>query len=95
MAHRVVEDAVEYRNSPFTLVFTVNMGMEESKVVCAMLGNAARALVNSIKKNDIITMEGDFVSGDRVGIDHPSILAVERILMKEHAALGRNFSMYA
>ena len=92
---RVRDAAVMYRESPFTIIFTVNMGMEESVVPCAMIGDAARVLINSIKKNDILTMDGEFMPGDKLGIDYPNVFAVERILLSEHAANGRNLNMYA
>lgn len=75
------------------LTFNTAMGMERSIVPCAMIGDGARVLINSIKKNDIITMDGDFMPGSRVGLEYPNFFAVERILMSGQAAIGRNLNI--
>jgi hypothetical protein len=91
---RVVQDAVVYRESPFTITFNVNL-LNDGVVPCALIGSAARALVNSVKRNDRITIEGDFIAGKRIGFDDNKwTFAVERIHMQGPAKLGRNINKY-
>ncbi|RLC33142.1 hypothetical protein DRH14_05385 [Candidatus Shapirobacteria bacterium] len=90
---RVAQDATVYRDSPFTLLFTVHC--EDAKLPVAIVGGAGRALVNSIKAGDLVHIDGEIMKGDRVGINHTYIFAVERITLAGKAALGRNLNMYA